>query len=232
MQNTNYSTWPVLLVNYNMPPTMCMKAENIMLSLLIPGPPAPSNNIDVYLASLIDDFKDLWSEGIEVYDSFMKENFTLRAMLLWSISDYPALRTLSGCIVTGCIVKGKQACNVCGKDTHNRWLKFSQKYVYLGNRKRLRHGHPYRRMKGWFDNTVEEGTTNRIQTGDEILESLKDFKNDFGDPWEKKQKRIDLCEDEVISHDEYEEDTDQWRWKKRSVLFELPYWKVYTFHKP
>ncbi|CAA7013156.1 unnamed protein product [Microthlaspi erraticum] len=33
MQNTNHSTWPVLLVNYNTPPTMCMKAENIMLTL-------------------------------------------------------------------------------------------------------------------------------------------------------------------------------------------------------
>jgi len=47
-------------VKYNTAPTMCMKAENIMLSLLIPGPTAPGNNIDVYLAPLIDDLKDLW----------------------------------------------------------------------------------------------------------------------------------------------------------------------------
>ena len=61
MQNTNHNTWPVLLVNYNMSPTMCMKAENIMLTLLIPGPTAHGNNIDVYLAPLIDDLKDLWA---------------------------------------------------------------------------------------------------------------------------------------------------------------------------
>ena len=225
MQNTNYSTWPILLVNYNMPPTMCMKAENIMLSLLIPGPSAPSNNIDVYLAPLIDDLKDLWSEGIVVYDAFMKENFTLRAILLWSISDYPALGA-----VAGCKVKGKQACNVCGKDTPHRWLKFSRKYVYLGNRKRLSPGHPYRRRKEWFDNTIEEGAATRIQTGDEILESLKDFKNDFGRPLGKKKKRnrSELCEDEEIVHDEYAESSDQWRWKKRSILYELAYWKVHT----
>ena len=72
-----------------MHPTKCMKAENIMQILLIPGPTAPSNNIDVYLAPLIGDLKDLWNEGIQVYDSFMKENFTLKAMLLWSINDYP-----------------------------------------------------------------------------------------------------------------------------------------------
>ncbi|CAA7036916.1 unnamed protein product [Microthlaspi erraticum] len=128
IQNTKYSTWPVLLVNYNMPPPMCMKAENIMLTLLIPGPTAPSNNIDVYLAPLVDDLKDLWNEGIEVYDAYLKENFTIRALLLWSISDYPALGTLAGC-------------KVGGKDTPHRWLKFSRKYVYMGNRRRLRHGH-------------------------------------------------------------------------------------------
>jgi hypothetical protein len=167
IQNTKYSTWPVLLVNYNMAPTMCMKAKNIMLTLLIHGPKAPSNNIDVYLAPLINDLKDLSSDGIQVYDSFFKENFTLRAMLLWSINDYPTLGTLAGCKV-----KGKQTCNVCGKDTPFRWLKFNRKHVYLSNRKRLRPGHPYRRRRGWFDNTVEEGKTSRIQTGEEQLETL------------------------------------------------------------
>ncbi|KAG7536624.1 MFS transporter superfamily [Arabidopsis suecica] len=222
IQNTKYSTWPVLLVNYNMAPTMCMKAENIMLTLLIPGPTAPSNNIDVYLAPLIDDLKDLWSEGIQVYDSFLKENFTLKAMLLWSISDYPALGTLAGCKV-----KGKQACNVCGKDTPFKWLKFSRKHVYLSNRKRLSPGHHYRRRRGWFDNTIEEGTPSRIQTGEEIFEILKDFRNDFGRPLERKskRKRTDLEEDDMVSQDEYDEDTDQWRWKKLSILFQLPYWK-------
>ncbi|CAA7022576.1 unnamed protein product [Microthlaspi erraticum] len=140
--STTHSTWPVLLVNYNMAPTECMKAENIMLTMLIHGPSAPSNNIDVYLQPLIDDLKDLWNEGIEVYDAFLKEKFTLRAMLLWTITDYPALGTLAGCKV-----KGKQACNVCVKDTPHRWLKFSRKHVYMRNRKRLSPAHPFRRKK-------------------------------------------------------------------------------------
>ena len=223
-QSSTHSTWPVLLVNYNMHPTMCLKEENIMLTLLIPGPTAPSNNIDVYLAPLIDDLKDLWNEGMVVYDAFKKENFTLKAMLLWTVSDYPGLGTLAGCKV-----KGKQACTVCGKDTPFRWLKFSRKHVYLGNRKRLRPEHPYRRRRKWFDNTVEEGTVSRIESGRDIFETVKDFRNRFGKPLEKngKRKRNVQCEDEVISEDdEYEEDTDHWRWKKRSILFDLPYWKV------
>ncbi|XP_024004033.1 uncharacterized protein LOC112081506 [Eutrema salsugineum] len=162
IQNTKYSTWPVLLVNYNMPPTMCMKAENIMLTMLIPG-------------------------------QLPQENFTLRAMLLWSISDYPALGTLAGCKV-----KGKQACNVCGKDTPFKWLKFSRKFVYMRNRKRLRPGHVYRH-----------------------------FENDFGRalPKTSKRKRPDLCENEDLEEEEPVEDTDIWRWKKRSIFFDLPYWK-------
>lgn len=71
MQNTKYSVWPVMLVNYNKAPTKCMKSENIMLTMLIPGPTAPSNNIDVYLQPLVDDLLDLWNDGIQVYDSFM-----------------------------------------------------------------------------------------------------------------------------------------------------------------
>ncbi|XP_010436664.1 PREDICTED: uncharacterized protein LOC104720460 [Camelina sativa] len=195
MQNTNHSTWPMLLVNYNTPPTMCMKAENIMLTLLIPGPTAPGNNIDVYLAPLIDNLKDLWVEGIEIYDSFAKENFTLTAMLLWSISDYPALGTLSGCKV-----KGKQACNVCGKDTPSRWLNFSCKFVYMGNRKRLPSGHHYRYKKAWFDNTIEERNAKRIQTGAEIYETLQAFRNDFRKPLDKeiKRKRTELEDDEDL----------------------------------
>ncbi|XP_056852980.1 uncharacterized protein LOC130502239 [Raphanus sativus] len=193
-----------------------------MLTLLIPGPTAPGNNIDVYLALLIDDLKDLWAEGIEVYDSFAKENFTLRALLLWSISDYPALGTLSGCKV-----KGKQACNVCGKDTPSRWLKFSRKFVYMGNRKRLPPGHRYRYKKAWFDNTVEEGNASRIQTGAEIYETLQAFRNDFGRPLdkEKKRRRPELEDDEMVQEEECEESNDLWRWKKRSIFFELPYWK-------
>ena len=35
------STWPVMLMTYNMPPWMCMKSEYSILSLLIPGPRSP-----------------------------------------------------------------------------------------------------------------------------------------------------------------------------------------------
>ncbi|XP_056847411.1 uncharacterized protein LOC108830966 [Raphanus sativus] len=172
MQNTNHSTWPVLLVNYNTPPTMCMKAENIMLTLLIPGPTAPGNNIDVYLAPLIDDLKDLWAEGIEVYDSFRRRISHLEPYC-FGVSDTPS-----------------------------RWLKFSRKFVYMGNRKRLPPDHRYIYKKAWFDNTVEEGNASRIQIGTEIYVTLQAFRNDFGRHLdkEKKRRRLELEDDEMDMH--------------------------------
>ncbi|GLT27903.1 hypothetical protein SLA2020_028700 [Shorea laevis] len=56
----SYSIWPVVLVNYNLPPWMGMKDSYLMLFMLIPGPKAPTNDIDVYLQPLIDELEDLW----------------------------------------------------------------------------------------------------------------------------------------------------------------------------
>ena len=62
----------------------------MLLSLLISGPGQPGNNIDVYLASLIEDLKLLWKVGIEAVDAYQQEFFTLKVVLLWTITDFPA----------------------------------------------------------------------------------------------------------------------------------------------
>ncbi|GLT40744.1 hypothetical protein SLA2020_148570 [Shorea laevis] len=80
--STSYSVWPIVLVNYNLPPWMCMKDPYFMLSMLIPGPKAPGNDIDVYLQPLIDELKDLWENGVETYDAVSKSNFKLRVALI------------------------------------------------------------------------------------------------------------------------------------------------------
>ena len=45
----SHSTWPVMLMIYNLPRWMCMKSEYSILSLLIPGPRSPGNDINIYL---------------------------------------------------------------------------------------------------------------------------------------------------------------------------------------
>jgi hypothetical protein len=59
----SHSTWPVMLVPYNLPPWMCMKQPYFMLRLIIPGPSAPGQNIDVYLMPLVtlQKFLEFWT---------------------------------------------------------------------------------------------------------------------------------------------------------------------------
>ncbi|KAL6189211.1 hypothetical protein ACLB2K_040601 [Fragaria x ananassa] len=94
--NSKYSCWPVILITYNLPPWLCMKRKYMMLTLLISGPKQPGNDIDVYLQPLVDDLKVLWDEIEEVYDSVRGEYFKLKAVLLWTINDFPAYGNLSG----------------------------------------------------------------------------------------------------------------------------------------
>ena len=94
--SSRYSCWPVILTIYNLPPSLCMLKESLMLSLLISGPKQPGNDIDVYLAPLVDDLKLLWSDGVEVYDAVTKSTFNLKAILMWTINDFPAYGNVSG----------------------------------------------------------------------------------------------------------------------------------------
>ncbi|XP_074337284.1 uncharacterized protein LOC141674479 [Apium graveolens] len=62
--STTHSTWAIMLVNYNLPPWLCMKPENLILSMIISGPESPKNSIDVFMQPLIAELKDLWDKGI------------------------------------------------------------------------------------------------------------------------------------------------------------------------
>lgn len=66
--NVSHSTWPIIIIPYNLPPWLCMKQTNFLLSLLISGPKAPGENMDVYLQPLIEELKELWEQGVETFD--------------------------------------------------------------------------------------------------------------------------------------------------------------------
>ena len=67
-----------------------------MLSLLIPGPYSPGNDIDVYLQPLVEELKELWESGVDTYDALINKTFQMHAALLWTISDYLGYAMLSG----------------------------------------------------------------------------------------------------------------------------------------
>ncbi|XP_039047286.1 uncharacterized protein LOC120187699 [Hibiscus syriacus] len=110
--SSKHSCWPVILITYNLPSYLCMTRKFMMLTLLISSPKQPGNNIDVYLAPLIADLKLLWETGVKTYDVYKKEYFNLRAILLWTINDFPAYGNL-----LGCVTKGYYACPICSENT-------------------------------------------------------------------------------------------------------------------
>ena len=67
-----------------------------MLTLLITDPKAPGKDLDVFLRLLVDELKQLWSFGVHTKDTGIGTFFNMKAMLLWTINDFPAHSSLSG----------------------------------------------------------------------------------------------------------------------------------------
>jgi Transposase family tnp2 len=97
------------------------------LSLLISGPKQPGNDIDVYLAPLLEDLNKLWKDGVRIFDTYLKEYFIIRAVIFCTINDFPAYGNLSGHRT-----KGAKACPICGEETHTIRLKNYGKKCLFG----------------------------------------------------------------------------------------------------
>ncbi|CAM8899873.1 unnamed protein product [Rhodiola kirilowii] len=149
-----------------------MKRRYMMLSLLISGLRHPGNDIDVYLAPLIDDLKLLWNEGVHTFDASRQEDFNMRAMLMCTINDFPAYGNLSGYSI-----KGYKACLICGEATHSRYLKNCRKMIYMGHQRFLPRHHPYRRKKAAFNGETEYAIEPQPCSGYEILEKIQNITN-------------------------------------------------------
>ncbi|XP_020254118.1 uncharacterized protein LOC109831193 [Asparagus officinalis] len=179
-----HSTWPVILINYNLPPWMCLKAEYFMLSLLIPGPQSPGNNIDIYLKPLIDELKELWEVGLLTYDASIKQSFKLCVALLWTVSDF-----LGYAMLSGWSTKGMLACPYCNYNTCSKYLKYSKKMCYMGHRRFLKDDHPWRFNKRSFNGDIELQREPISLSGTKIIDELSDFFNKFGKKQKKKANR-------------------------------------------
>ena len=59
-----------------------------MLIALISGFKQPINEIDIYLAPLVDDLKKIWHDGVECYDVYLDQCFMFKAILLWPINIF------------------------------------------------------------------------------------------------------------------------------------------------
>ena len=130
--STTYSIWPVVLIPYNLPPCICMKQPNLVLSMIIPGTRMVGNNIDVYQQPLVKELNELRCEGLETFDSSKNEMFRMRDSLIWKINDFFELDILSGWnTLIG------YACPSCNFNTEPCWIHHNKKWCFIGHRRFL-----------------------------------------------------------------------------------------------
>ncbi|KAL3680218.1 hypothetical protein R1sor_023174 [Riccia sorocarpa] len=129
LSRKSYSIWPVMVINYNIPPWLATKKGHMILSLIIPGPKKPST-MDVY--------------GVRAYDSSTRcpredHWFQLHAICMWTIHDSPGLG-----FIPGLAVSGTRECPTCGPHLEAQYSTPLRSTYYLGHEKYLPLDHPLR----------------------------------------------------------------------------------------
>jgi hypothetical protein len=218
LNNTNWSTWPILILIYNFEPWFVTKKFFISLCILISGKQSPtSKNIDVFLRPLLRELLQLW-EGVVAQDFSRPEGdrlFSMRGLLMWTISDFPAYG-----LISGLCCKGYKGCPCCGPETESRLARTGDvradrstkgsKIVYGGIRRYLNRQHPYRRNRR-FNGRPELRSRPRTMSGEDVIRYAA---------W--RQVYLDLG-----GKEDAKDDPVHFTGVKRlSALYELPYWKV------
>ncbi|KAK1644553.1 hypothetical protein QYE76_062358 [Lolium multiflorum] len=218
--NLSYSIWPIILIPYNFPPWICMKESNFILSVIVPGRRSPGKDIDVYLQLVIDELQELWHHGVLVHDAHFGKKFRVYAALLWTISDWLGRGILSGESIV--------VCSHCLLGTCSRRLKHGHKACFLGHRRFLSKDHAFRRDEESFDGTTDFRDPPVQPTGEEISAMTMDIQTAYGKLQKQKRsgrkKRSRGEGDEDLENKE-EVHTVETTFKKRSIFFQLEYWK-------
>ncbi|KAK1660710.1 hypothetical protein QYE76_048869 [Lolium multiflorum] len=220
-QSSKHSTWPVFVWMYNLPPWLCLKKKYIHMSMLIQGPTQPGSDINLYLELLKEELVTLWEEGTETWDAYGQETFRMKAALLTTVQDY-----LGYGYIACQVCHGHKACVRCMEKTPFLQLgkdPGSSKTVYMRHRMWLPKNDPWRKRGDLFNGKDEvEGPPPRRSSEeiDTLLKNWKDCppagkikiqKRKKGDKRKKKKK---------------EPGPLLGVWKRRSVFWDLPYWKI------
>jgi len=201
-----YSCWSVILTVYTLPLGMCMRPEFMLLSTVIPGPSSLRRNIDVCLRPLIDELTQLWSSEALTYDISRKQNFLMRAALMWTINDFPAYRMLSSWST-----HGKRACLYCMENNKAFTLANRGKASFFDcHRRFLPLNHKYRKnRKDFFIGRVKKDVASPRLSGEE----LHDVVSEYGDIVFGLQSGKQKFPGFGLTHN----------WVKQSIFWELPY---------
>jgi len=216
-RSSTHSTWQVILTMYNLPSWLYQKRKYLLLTILISRPTQPGVDMDVFLEPLMEDMQKLWEEGAVMIDASKpvedsSRKFTLRAIIIVTINDYPALFSLSGQF------NGNVGCVECIDGTWHVFLPASKKVVYMRHRRFLPPDHKYRlkKMNKYFDNMDESKSTAPLgySKGHRVYKIVENIKFVFG------KKTKDGKPRKVVKANEGD------TFKKMSIFFKyLSYWK-------
>jgi len=216
-RSSTHNTWPVILTMYNLPSWLYQKRKYLLLTILISRPTQPGVDMDVFLEPLMEDMQKLWEEDAVMIDASKpvedsSRKFTLRAIIIVTINDYPALFSLPGQF------NGKVGCVESIDGTWHVFLPASKKVVYMRHRRFLPPDHKYRlkKMNKYFDNMDESKSTapSRYSKGHRVYKIVENIKFVFG------KKTKDGKPRKVVKANEGD------TFKKMSIFFKyLSYWK-------
>ena len=82
------------------------------MSILVQGPTQPGSDLNLYLELLKEELDMLWKEGVETWDAFEEEYFTMKAALITMVQDFPGYGYIA-CMVC----HGHKACVRCMEHT-------------------------------------------------------------------------------------------------------------------
>ncbi|GJZ65854.1 zinc finger, PHD-type containing protein, partial [Tanacetum coccineum] len=152
---------------------------------------------------------DIRETSVETIDVAIGLQFNIRAMVIWTINDFPARSSLSGW--SG---QGYKACPTCSEDTPS--VRVLGKTAYVGHRRFLKKPHKWRRSLE-FNGETENRDPPREFSRDAIMTQLarlptrvKGKHPRFGGVKIKRNVLVEL------------------NWTKRSIFYELEYWSFYT----
>ena len=104
------------------------KKGHLVLSLLIPRK-RKVKDMSVELAPLIDELCNLWN-GVQVVDNsskYCRKIINVRAILMWTMHDYPGYGDVSKYSV-----QGYHVCPICGPKLQTHYSPHFKEMVYKG----------------------------------------------------------------------------------------------------
>lgn len=123
------------------------------------------------------DLQKLWRgvPAVNMSKPVNERRFTLRAILMWTINDFPAYGLFSGQEV-----HGYKACPLCGPETCAEHARLLGKMIFLGSRRFLPENHRFRRARTSFnqhpewqclhEDLLEKKSSNRVHRDPSFLQ--------------------------------------------------------------